>query len=817
MKRLWLRWSWRDLRRRWLLVSTIALVIGLGTGTYAALMSTSEWRRQSNDASFAALRTHDVRVRLGQGGTVAEGTLAGLVRRIPHQAAVDGVRERLVVPVQVAAPRDVLASGELVGTASGTATGTPADTGTAGGVDLVSRAAGRALSDVDDGSANVVLEQAFASRNGLPDRGELTLSGQVRAGYVGTGQSPEYFLVSGGQAALPFLSQKSYAVLFSSLHTAQRLAGAAGRVNDVVLTVRDPASATTVRAELAQAVSTLRPAVDADVTMKADLDSYRVLYQDISGDEQLWRVIALLVLIGAAFAALNLTTRVVEAQRREIGIGMALGVPGRHLAVRPLMFGAEVAAIGVAVGIAIGLLVGIPLRSVFLDMLPLPIWRTPFQPGVFAQAATLGFVLPFAAVAWPVWRSVRVEPVQAIRVGHLAARGGRATRRSRAVPLPGRSYRQIPVRNLFRTPRRTLLTTLGIAAAISTLVTTLGFLDTFNATLDRSSREVLHAAPERVAVSLRSFAPVDGDAVRAVRDLPQVGGLSTGLLVTATASAGSRSVDLATEVLRPGATWTPTLTAGTARGGIVLAAKAAADLGVTVGDRITLTHPRVAASGGLETARSTMRVAGLHPNPMRMFAYLDSSSATVFGLDGVTNLLTVSPSAGTDLPALRHALLAVPQVAAAEAGRTTVEGMRSSLEEFLGILRVAAVVTLLLALLIAFNTASIGMDERSREHATMLAFGLPVRAVLGMTTLETLLLGVAGTVVGLVGGYGLLAWMTASTIPAVMPEIAVTATVAGPTVASALLLGVGTVAAAPLLTLRRLRRTDIPSALRLVE
>jgi putative ABC transport system permease protein len=352
---------------------------------------------------------------------------------------------------------------------------------------------------------------------------------------------------------------------------------------------------------------------------------------------------------------------------------------------------------------------------------------------------------------------------------------------------------------------------------MSTMVTTLGFLDTFNATLDRSAREVLHAAPDRVSVSLRGFEPVDGDTVAAVRNLPQVGGLSTGLLVTASASAGSRSVDLVTEVLRPGAAWTPTLTAGTADGGIVLAAKAAADLGVAVGDPITLTHPRAGAAGGLETVRSTLRVAGLHPNPMRMMAYLDPGSAAVLGLDGVTNLLTVTPSAGTDPGALRPALLAVPQVGAAEAGRTTVEGTRAGLAEFLGILRVAAVVTLLLALLTAFNTASIGMGERSREHATMLAFGLPVRTVLGMTTLETLLLGVAGTVVGLAGGYGVLAWMTVTTVPAVMPEIAVTATVAGSTVAAALLLGVGTVAAAPLLTLRRLRRTDIPSALRLVE
>jgi putative ABC transport system permease protein len=55
------------------------------------------------------------------------------------------------------------------------------------------------------------------------------------------------------------------------------------------------------------------------------------------------------------------------------------------------------------------------------------------------------------------------------------------------------------------------------------------------------------------------------------------------------------------------------------------------------------------------------------------------------------------------------------------------------LDQFTGILNVAAGVALLLVLLIAFNTASIGTDERSREHATMMAFGLPARTVLGMT------------------------------------------------------------------------------------
>jgi len=126
-------------------------------------------------------------------------------------------------------------------------------------------------------------------------------------------------------------------------------------------------------------------------------------------------------------------------------------------------------------------------------------------------------------------------------------------------------------------------------------------------------------------------------------------------------------------------------------------------------------------------------------------------------------------------------------------------------------------VALLLVFLIAFNTASIATDERAREHATMMAFGLPVHTVLGLITTESALVGVLGTVIGLGAGYGLLAWLTATTIAGTMPEIGITAAVSAGTMAAALLLGAVTVAAAPLFTLRRLRRTDVPSALRVAE
>ncbi|MGW2524631.1 ABC transporter permease [Streptomyces sp. NPDC001617] len=134
-----------------------------------------------------------------------------------------------------------------------------------------------------------------------------------------------------------------------------------------------------------------------------------------------------------------------------------------------------------------------------------------------------------------------------------------------------------------------------------------------------------------------------------------------------------------------------------------------------------------------------------------------------------------------------------------------------------GILGIAAGVTLVLAVLIAFNAASISADERSRENATMFAFGLPVRTVLTMAVAESALLGTLGTVAGILLGQGIDRWMVQIQLARTMPEIGFDVTLAPGTYLTALLLGIGAVALTPLLTTRRLRRMNIPATLRVVE
>ncbi|MFJ9119580.1 ABC transporter permease [Streptomyces sp. NPDC102394] len=808
---MWLRWSWRDLRQRWVLVLAIALTIALGTGAYAGFTGTADWRTRSYDASYAKLRMHDLRLTLTKGTTAPAGTLRRLVAGIPSAGRVRAVSERLVVPTQVAAShggRRILVAGRLVGAAPAAA------------VDRVHVYAGRQVAAGESGRAVAVLERAFARHYDLPSSGTVRISGGTPVHYVGQGSAPDYFSPA-SDSGIPMIGESGFAVLFVPLATAQRLAGAPGRVDEAVLTLAPGTDPSTVAGQLERALGSGPTPLSGTVTVRADEIGYHALYEDINGDARFFDIIALLLLLGAAFGAFNLTSRVVEAQRREIGIGMALGVPRTRIAARPMLLGVQIALLGVALGLGVGTVVSRAMAGLLTDLLPLPVWNTPFQYRTFLLAALLGFALPLLAVAWPVWRAVRVRPVDAIRVGHLAARGGGLTPLLRRLRVPGRGYRQLPLRNVLRNPRRTALTSLGIGAAVTIMITVFGMLDSFDAMLGDSEHEANRGGAGRIVAQLDGYHADDSAQVRAIAAAPGVEGATPLLTVPATARhADGGSVSLIVELRDLGAGgWRPTLTAGSlARhpGGLVLSEKAAHDLGVRPGDSLLLRHPRRSGQA-FSLTDSRVTVAAVHPNPLRTVAYLDRSRAGLFGLAATANAVEVLPAPGTDPARLEQTLFAIPGVAGVQTATEGVDALREGVGQLTGILDIAAGVTLALAVLIAFNAASISADERSRENATMFAFGLPVRTVLGMAVAESALLGTLGTAAGIVLGQGIDRWMVRVQLARTMPEIGFDVTLAPGTYLTALLLGIVAVALTPLLTARRLRRMNIPATLRVVE
>ena len=214
---------------------------------------------------------------------------------------------------------------------------------------------------------------------------------------------------------------------------------------------------------------------------------------------------------------------------------------------------------------------------------------------------------------------------------------------------------------------------------------------------------------------------------------------------------------------------------------------------------------------------SRVEVVGLHPNPFRIPAYMSLQGAALLGLEGTTNALTVVPAPGHSSDDVARALFPLAGVTSVERAMTTIETLREVMAQYTEILRVTEIAAVVLVLLLAFNATGIAIEERVREHATMLAFGLPIRSIVGSTALENALVGVLGTIVGLGLGWLVIRWMTGSLLPEVLPDVEVDPRLTLASIAEVLVVGIGAMALAPLLTLRRLRRLDIPSALRVVE
>ncbi len=557
MKRVlfWLRWSGRDLRDRLLLVVAIAATIAIGTGTFASLQSMSSWRQNASVDSLTALRAHDVRLYLADGSFATPAQLRGLVEGMPHASSVVGEGERLVVSTRVDAStggQTIVVPGQLIGMA----TGDPP-------VDALQVREGQGLSAADSGKPVAEIEYHFAKHYDLPIPGALKVADGQTVTAKGAALSPDYLLVISTTG--DFMAEANFAVVFTSLEEAGNLTGHEGMANELVLRLSDPSLAPVVRDELQAAAATKLPNLGAAAVASGDETVRRWLDKDAQNDESFFALFAVLMLAGAAFAAFNLTTRIVESQRRQVGIGLALGLPARTLAIRPLAVAAEIALLGVALGVAVGLLFDLAMKAVYADMLPMPVFETPLQLDVFARAAAIGFVLPFAASIYPVWRAVRARPVDAIRTGYLVARRPGLARLARRLPLP--AWLRIPLSNVLRTPRRTLLTALGIGAAVTVLLGTIGMLDTFSAGMDRGQAEMIGGSPNRIAVDMAAPLPA-GALSKELGAVSGSGRVDPILRLPATATAidsGHEPIDIQLDVmnLRDNA-WTPSCGIGPA-------------------------------------------------------------------------------------------------------------------------------------------------------------------------------------------------------------------------------------------------------------
>ena len=813
------KWSLRDLRERWIQVVGISLIIALGVALSSGLGSSVPWRTKSFDKSYEMLNMFDLKLELMPGSYLEPERLERAIRSMPHADWVEGIEPRLTFPTSVdasTADEYLLVSGEIIGVDLNS--GGPA-------INKLHVTTGRGLVASDTNRAVGVVEHNFAASHDL-EPGDRTL--RVVGGYsleaVGSGLSAEHFIVIDEESGiLGAFAQDRFAAVFVPLETAQEIVGLSDVVNEALVTVRDELEETDLdqlKAELEEVMAGSFPEVGVSLEKRSEELTYRALYDDITSDQEMFNSISSLLLLAAAFGAFILIGRIVDAQRREIGIGMALGVPPTRIARRYLLIGAQVAVLGTTLGALLGLLINQPIADQFNQVFPLPYFDSSFQIDLFAQAAFVGIIIPFLAVLYPVWRAVRVAPVDAIQTGYLVSKGGGLAPVLARVPLPGSSFTLFPVRNLSRGLRRTIMTVLGLSIAVMILIAIIGMIDTFLATLDSSAREMKKDAPDRTLVVFDEFYPLSGALVSEIaRDNAVAQVVPT--IVQPGELVGDETFDVMIQLIElDNDLWTPTIIRGSDRSkspGVIINEKAAHDLGVDVGDSVTLRHPYRESQHAWRLTQSPVQVIGIHPDVMRLAVYMDLKDADIMNLDGIVNSLQVSPAAGVDVKDLHRTLAQTQGVALVQRVAASIDALENSFDQYIGIFRVLQVIVLIMAFLVALNTTRSNMEERRRDLATMFAFGTRVRTVIRMAMMENLITGILGTVVGVGMGWLMLNTMLLAQFERDAPDLDTILSVSLGTYGWAVLIGVVVVALTPIFAIRRLTQMDIPSTLRVVE
>ena len=815
---LWAKWILRDLRSRWIQVILISFVIAIGTGTYSGLSSTTSWRLKSNDASFSATNMHDFKVYSQSGNLFQEGEIGEILAPLVNKGVITGVEDRLTLPTQIKAEGvngSVIAPGLLVGIDESR------------GVSQIDKLhfTGGDWGNYDTGSTidYAVLDHTFAENNGIPNSSIIELPGGKKIEVSGTGLTPQHFIPI-NDSGLGFGGV--FAIVYMPLNKVQFLQNQEGKTSESLITISNPENRKNLKTELTLILQQSFPNYGIGIEEKKEDRVYKLLYEGAGADQKFYHVIGIAILLGAVFAAFNLTVRVVQSQRREIGIGMAMGASLLSLAARPIILGLNISIFGTIFGILVGKLINGTMRTVLMQELPLPIWLTPFEPKYFLWVGIGGFLAPIIATLVPVIYGLNIQPIDAIRTGHLApVRKGLSPLLSR-LPFPGNTFWQIPFRNLLRTPRRTFLTLLGIAGVIGVMTSVLGMVDSFSLTLDKATSESSIKGSQRIEVIFDKFQAVDSPIFTYLKDSEAVTEIQPVIQFAGTASniehkkSGDEISILTTVIDFQNTMWRPTLVSGKypkEHNEILISSAAAKSLGATSGDQVLVNHPIVTVQGTPSFLKSQFTISGIHPHPFRAYSYVASSQAKESGMDGLAGGVWIKTDQSADWDKIQTDLYTIAGVSSVQESGINDRAMKEELKGQMNILKIVQFVVLFLALLIAFNTASINMDDRAREHATFMAFGLPVSKIMLMSIIESATLGLLASIAGLGIGFLLLDYFINTVFASALPEIGMYLSVSTTTYVNTIVLGVFAVGIAPVFAIRKLTRTNIPSTLRVLE
>jgi len=716
------------------------LVITLGTAFYGALYPAGVNMVHSIYRTYDQLSYMDFQVQLGS----AAPKVVDAVRAIPGVAHAEG---RLVVEsgLQVKPTQQYLIDLRLVSL--------PDYRAPEVNVPKVMR--GGAINEAGE----VLLLRSFAEKHGLRpgDTLHVLIGREWRDLRVaGLAFSPEY-LVAGRSPSSPFPTPSTFGVAWMRYSELAAWAGREGTINDIALRLTGASSdrRDTLQDSVRQVLGTLFAGdASAVILSRIQTASGGVVDANINGAFPLMRFYSGLFLVGAAVVTGILLARLVESERRRIGTLRSLGVTRRELVLHYLAFGVIIGVVGGLAGSVLGYLNSFWVMNTFLSYIAggsIPGFvNTPQIPFILLGFAVIVVGSTFAG-AYPVWVQSATPPGIALRPA--TPRMPNAISRVPLSWLP-LTVRQA-VRNLLRTPGRSLGTALGMLAGTMMIFSSLAMTDTLNSCFG----DYFRANAFDLRVDLGSLMP--GEPLETqVQQVSGVTGAQAALIgPVAVVRASGETFDTVAVALDERAPFiaperlqgSPALSSAD---GVWIGHNLQRVLGIGVGDTITL---RAFGQERPVTVLGSVSYALGSPVFIPRGLLSQWTPGNVFPANAV--LVRVQPGQEA---AVRDALAALPGVVAVE----VFGDFETDLNHYLEWFRVGSLIFggfgYILALALLFNTVNASLRERRDELSILRALGSTRGEIALTVTLELLAMVLLGAAIGVPLGREAGFWMNHS-------------------------------------------------------
>lgn len=561
----------------------------------------------------------------------------------------------------------------------------------------------------------ILLLESFATAHGIAPGAQLevTLHG-VRRWYsvVGTAQSPEFIYFAAPGEFIP--DDARFGVIWMGRPALAAALDLEGAFNEALVSLLRGANKDAVLDQIDQV---LDPFGAPGAYGLEDFASDRFLSEEISGLEVTSSTVPPVFMMVAAFLLYIVTSRMITAEREEIGLVRAFGYSKREVASHYLELALFIAVTGAALGCLLGVLLGRAMVPVYTTYYKLPFLLFRLEFASFASGLLLSIAVATLGGIWALRGIFRLTPAQAMRPPTPPDFSHSFSFKKGVFARLDQPTRMV-LRRLMRQPWRMLGAVIGIASGMALSLAMLIIYDGFDVAIDRTFNVVdrsdatvsfVQNVPSRTIYDLQGMEGIShAEPVRFVpvvfrNGLRTYKGSITGL---SPAPILHRALD---KDLQPIAL---------PERGIVLSTPLADELDVAVGDTLMLEI----REGRQQTVMT--QVAGIAESLLGAPAYMDL--AALGRQVGEPNRFSAAYIAMRDgaQSKVYADLKDMPSVAGISLRSEAEDAFKKVMDEGAGSARfIMGVMAFAITFGIVYNVARVAQDESARDLASLRVLG----------------------------------------------------------------------------------------------